>query len=130
MTFKGAGGTQGGTGAFLTGLVMMVGGAYLLLREIIVRPDFGSPFAIIGGFPLTTGMVFIPFLFGVGMIFYNRRSLFGWGLTLSALVMLVFGVIASLHIRLATMSAFDLVVILVLLVGGIGLFLRSLRSYA
>ena len=41
---------------------------------------------------------------------------------------LIFGVIANMELQLARMSAFDLIVILVLLVGGIGLFLRSLRA--
>ena len=132
MAYRGAGGTKGGTGTFLIGLIMMIGGAYLLLREIIVRPDigFGATAFTLSGLPVTTGMIFIPFLFGAGLVFYNARSLFGWVLAGSALVMMVFGVIANLNIRMSPMSAFDLIVILVLLVGGIGLTLRSLRTYA
>jgi hypothetical protein len=42
----------------------------------------------------------------------------------------VFGVIASLSMSLRTMSAFELICILVLAFGGLGLFLRSLRSQA
>jgi hypothetical protein len=41
---------------------------------------------------------------------------------------LVVGVIASINFTLVRMSAFDLLVIIILLVGGIGLFLRSLRG--
>ncbi len=128
MTYRGAGGTDGGTIQFLVGFVMMVGGLYLLLSEMIVRPEFGLGAAVFsyGGWTVTTGMVFIPFLFGVGMIFYNARNLVGWALAIGAIVALIFGVIANLNIRLAKMSAFDLVVILVLLVGGLGLLLRSL----
>lgn len=40
------------------------------------------------------------------------------------------GVIASLSMSLRTMPAFELICILVLAFGGLGLFLRSLRSYA
>ena len=129
MTYKGAGGTKGGTGTFFIGLIMMLGGAYLLLREIIIRPEFGlgaKAFSV-GGLPVTTGMIFVPFLFGAGLIFYNARNLLGWALAGGALVMMVFGVIANLNIRMAPMSAFELIVILVLLTGGIGLTLRSLR---
>ena len=74
------------------------------------------------------GMVMVPFIFGVGLVFYNSRNILGWILAIGALVMLVFGVITSINFQLRHMSAFDLIVILVLLVGGIGLFLRSLKN--
>jgi len=130
MARRGAGGTNGGEGSFLLGLVMMCGGGYLLLRSIIVRPNFGLGNSVysFGGFSVTSGMVLIPFIFGVGMIFYNSRNWIGWLLAGGSLVALVFGVIANLNLEFARMSAFDLLVILVLFVGGIGLFLRSLRG--
>ena len=64
MAKRGAGGTDGGTGSFLIGLIMMVGGAYLLLNSIIVRPNFGlgSVAFRVGGLPITSGMVLIPFM--------------------------------------------------------------------
>ncbi|MEQ6201586.1 hypothetical protein ABMC88_00905 [Sulfitobacter sp. HNIBRBA2951] len=128
----GAGGNNGGAGSFLIGLIMMIGGGYLLLNGIIVRPNFsmGSRVFGIGGFAITSGMVFIPFMFGVGMIFYNSRNWIGWVLGLGSLIALIFGVIANMTVQMARMSGFDLIVILVLLVGGIGLFLRSLRNYS
>ncbi len=127
---RGAGGTDGGTGTFLIGLIMMIGGGYLLLNGIIVRPNFGLGARVfgIGGVPVTSGMILIPFMFGVGMIFYSARNWIGWGIAGASLVALIFGVIANMTLQLARMSAFDLIVILVLLVGGLGLFLRSLRA--
>ena len=71
----------------------------------------------------------IPFMFGIGMIFYNSKNYLGWILTIGSLIMLIFGVISSINFRLRSMSAFELIVILVLLVGGIGLFLNSLRNF-
>lgn len=132
MPYRGAGGSKGGEGSFFIGLIMMIAGAYLLLRGIMVRPQFGLGNAMysIGGFPVTTGLVLVPFVFGVGMVFYNSRNWIGWLLAGGSLIALVFGVIASINFTLVRMSAFDLLVILVLLVGGIGLFLRSLRSGA
>ena len=73
-------------------------------------------------------MVLIPFMFGIGMIFYNGRNWIGWILACGALLALIFGVIANTTLQFARMSAFDLIVILVLLVGGLGLFLRSLKD--
>ena len=127
---RGAGGSDGGTGTFLIGLIMMIGGGYMLLNGIIVRPNFGMGSRVfgIGGVPITSGMVLIPFMFGVGMIFYNSKNWIGWLLAGGSLVALIFGVIANMTLQFARMSAFDLIVILVLFVGGLGLFLRSLRA--
>lgn len=131
---RGAGGTSGGTGQFILGLIMMCGGFYLLLNAITVRSTFGMgmrlySFSGAGGFSITTGMVMIPFILGVGIIFYNARNIVGWLLGGGSLVALIFGVISSIHFSFRTMSAFDLIVILVLAVGGLGLFLRSLRAF-
>ncbi|OAN85678.1 hypothetical protein [Sulfitobacter geojensis] len=128
---RGAGGNDGGTMGFLLGVAMMIGGGYLLLNGIVVRPNFnmGARVFGIGGVAVTSGMVLIPFMFGVGIIFYNARNWFGWILAGGSLLALIFGVIANMTIQMARMSAFDLIVILVLLVGGVGLFLRSLRDF-
>lgn len=127
---RGAGGSDGGTGTFLIGLIMMIGGGYMLLNGIIVRPNFGMGSRVfgIGGVPITSGMVLIPFMFGIGMIFYDSKNWIGWLLAGGSLVALIFGVIANMTLQFARMSAFDLIVILVLFVGGLGLFLRSLRA--
>ena len=130
MPYRGAGGTRGGEGNFFIGIVMMIAVGYLLLRGIMVRPQFGVGNAMysIVGFPVTTGLVLVPFAFGVGMIFYNSRNWIGWLLAGGSVVALVVGVIASINFTLVRMSPFDLLVIIILLVGGIGLFLRSLRG--
>ena len=127
---RGAGGTDGGIGSFLIGFIMICVGGYMLLNGIILRPQFGFRTAIfhVGGWPITSGMIFVPFIFGIGMIFYNGRNLIGWGLTIGSVAAMIFGVIASTQLQLRPMTAFELIVILVLLVGGIGLFLRSLRA--
>lgn len=70
----------------------------------------------------------MPFMLGVGMIFFNAKNILGWVLAYGAITALVFGVIASLNFTLRPMSAFDLLTILVLAIGSLGLFLRSLRS--
>ncbi|MCA9734811.1 MAG: hypothetical protein H6696_07920 [Deferribacteres bacterium] len=128
---QGAGGTQGGVGRFFLGLIMIIGGGYMLLNAIHVTNHFSMGYGLynFGGFRLTSGMVMIPFMFGVGIIFYNSKNFLGWLLAGGSLVMLIFGVITSINFRMRSMSAFELIVILVLLVGGIGLFLSSLRSF-
>lgn len=125
---RGAGGTDGGTVTFLLGLAMMVVGGYLLLNSIIVRPAFGMGMAAfrVGGVPVTTGMILVPFAFGVALIFYRGASKFGWFLAIGSVLAMVGGVIANLTIQFAALSIFDILIIFLLFFGGLGLFLRSL----
>jgi len=127
---RGAGGTSGGSGQFFIGLIMFCGGIYLLLNSITIHAPygFGSRLYSFNGYAITSGMVMIPFMFGVGIIFYDVRKWYGWLLSGGSLVALIFGVIASIQFNFVRMSAFDLIVILILAIGGLGLLLRSLKS--
>jgi len=131
---KGAGGTSGGLGHFFIGLIMMCGGFYMLLNAITVTSSFGMGmrlygFSAMGGnYNITSGMVMIPFMFGVGLIFYNGKNILGWLLAIGSITGLIFGVISSIRFSFRTMTSFDLIVILVLAMGGLGLFLRSLKT--
>ena len=127
----GAGGTSGGNGRFLLGLTMTIGGLYLMLNAIHVdfrHGFFGMGLFSLGGFNITSGYVLIGFMFGIGMMFYNSKNPLGWFLVFASLVMLIFGVITSANFRLRHMTSFDLLSILILLCGGLGLLLSSLRG--
>lgn len=131
---RSAGGTRGGVGEFFIGLIMTCVGFYLLLNAISVHSSFNFAtslyaFPMLGSnFSITSGMVLVPFIFGIGMVFYNKVTLIGWALTIGSMSALIFGVIISLQFTLRNMSAFDLMVILVLCAGGLGLFLRALKK--
>lgn len=131
---QGAGGTSGGIGQFFMGLAMMCVGFYMLLSAISVNTYFGMSSSIYGfsmfgnSMDVTGGMIMVPMVLGIGMIFFNGKNWLGWLLFLGSLAALIFGVISSVRFQLRTMSAFELIVILVLAFGGLGLFLRSLRG--
>lgn len=129
---QGAGGTNGGVGQFFIGLAMMVAGFYLLLNAISITSNFGFGHSLyrMGGVNINSGMVMFPFMFGIGIIFYNSKNPLGWLLSVGALIALISGVIASIRFNMRAMSAFDLIMILVLALGGLGLFLRSLKDFA
>jgi uncharacterized protein len=130
MPFKGAGGTSGGIGTFFIGVLMFVLGLYLLLKNIYVYNNFSLSMRFYnwGGVSITSGIIMIPFMIGLGMVFYNYKNWIGWLLFAGSLVLMIVGVITSTQFTLASMTAFDLIVILVLLVGGLGLLLRSFKN--
>ena len=127
---RGAGGTEGGIWRFFIGLAMMIGGGYLFFDSIRVHSGFNWGYGLyhFGGFHLTSGTVLIPCIFGIGFLFYNARNPVGWILTAGSLLALTFGIIRSIRFNFAAVSAFDLLVMLVLMFGGIGLMLSSLHT--
>jgi hypothetical protein len=135
MRVNGAGGTKGGAGSFFIGFFMMCAGIYLLLQAISVTSPFGMGFGLYSfgafgsSYSVTSGMIMIPFIIGVGMIFFNDRNYLGWSLAVGALISLLAGVIMNIHFTFRSMSLFDLIVILILSFGGLGLFLSSLRNH-
>jgi hypothetical protein len=123
MDIKGAGGTPGGVWTFLAGLAMMAVGLYLLLNQVIVHSGFWSFF---GG--NSFGLTLLPLLIGIGMLFFNGRSVAGWVLSGLGLLIIVAGIIVNLQIFFRPTSLYNTLLMLALLAGGVGLIVRSLRS--
>ena len=121
---RGAGGTRGGVGEFLLGLGMAVAGAYLLTQRVTVTSGYWT----LWGYN-AFGLSLLPLLFGIGLLFFNGRSIAGWLLTFAGVVIILVGVIANLGVYFQPTSLFNTLVMLVLLAGGIGLVARSLRPH-
>jgi len=117
------GGTPGGLGSFVIGLIMTCLGAYLLTSQVTVASSYWN----FGG-RSAFGISLIPLLFGIGLLFWNSRSVAGWLLTVGGALIILAGIIANLHIYFEPTSLFNTLSMLVLLVGGLGLIARSLRS--
>jgi len=117
------GGTPGGLGSFVIGLILACVGGYLLTNQVIVTSSYWNLF---GG--NSFGITLLPMLIGVAMLFWNGRSKLGWLLTVAGGLFILAGVIANLHIYFAPTSLFNTLVMLVLLVGGLALIARALRA--
>ena len=124
-TWKGAGGTPGGVKLFVVGSIMAIIGGYLLLNQVTVTSGFWHFFSY-----SSFGISLIPFLFGIGFLFYNAKSIIGWFLTIGGFLVIVTGIIANMEIYFRPTSLFNTLLMLVLLVGGLVLIFRSLQSYA
>ena len=123
MAISGAGGTPGGVGQFLVGLVLAVVGGWLLMNQVTVASGAWT----LWGYH-SFGLSLIPFIVGVALLFFNGKSVLGWLLLLAGLAIVLAGVIANLQIYFRPTSLFNTLMMLVLLFGGIGLIARSLHS--
>lgn len=118
------GGTSGGLGDFVLGLMMACIGGYLLLNQVTV---VGSYWSFYGA--NSFGITLIPMLLGIGILFWSGRNMVGWLLTIAGALFILAGVIANMHIYFQPATLFHTLVMLVLLVGGLGLVARSLLPH-
>jgi hypothetical protein len=124
MDMKNVGGTPGGMRTFLLGLIMMCVGGYLLMNQVSVHGGFWR-FNFAGGYGRSFGITLLPLLFGIGILFFDGRSFAGRFLTGAGALFIFAGIIANLDIHFTQTSLFNTLVMLILLVGGIGLVVRS-----
>ena len=122
-SLRNVGGTAGGLRHFLMGAVMTVLGGYWLLDKVTVSSHRWRVFGYDG-----FGLSLVPLLFGVGLLFFNGRNPLGWLLTAVGALIIAAGILTSLDIFFRPTSLFHTLLILFLLVGGLGLIARSMRS--
>jgi len=115
------GGTPGGLGHFVIGLVMTCLGGYLLMNQVVVASAYWSFYG-----PSTFGITLIPLLLGIFVLFWNGRSVLGWLLTAAGAIFIFAGILANLHIYFQPATLFHTLIMLTLLVGGLGLIARAL----
>jgi len=120
---RGAGGTPGGIGQFIVGLVMAVAGGYLILNQVQVTTSSWR-FGQYGGF----GLTLLPLLAGIGILFYSGKSVIGWLLTIAGTAVILASILMNMDIYFRQTTLFNTIVMLGLLFGGLGILARSLRS--
>lgn len=123
-TLHGAGGTPGGIGEFVIGLVMAAVGGYLLLNQVTVTTGLWA----LWGYN-AFGLTLVPLLVGIGWLFFDGRSAVGWSLVILGAAIIFVGIMANLHIFFRPTSLFNTLLMLGLLVGGLGLIARALRPH-
>lgn len=120
---RGAGGTEGGVGLFLAGVVCVIAGGWMLLNQVTVSG---------GGWSLwgynSFGLSLLPLLVGIGVLFFNGRSIVGWLLLVAGVVIILAGVLMNMRIYFQATSLFNTLVMLGLLAAGLGLLARSFRA--
>ena len=121
---RGAGGTPGGLLEFVIGTAMAVAGAYLLTTRVTVTSGFWGWWG-----DNTFGLTLIPLLLGIGILFFNGRSVLGWLLLIAGAVIIFAGIITNLQVYFRPTSLFNTLMMLGLLAAGLGILARSLRSH-
>lgn len=120
---RGAGGTEGGLGTFFLGFVMAVAGGWLLTNQVTVTSGYWR----LWGYN-AFGLSLLPFVVGIAFLFFDGKSIVGWVLTIAGAVIIFVGILSNLEIYFRSTTLFNTLLMLVLLLGGIGLIARAVRS--
>lgn len=118
------GGTRGGFGEFVLGLLLLALGAYLLMARVVVTSGARSFFG-----DHSIGVALIPLFAGIALLFANARSIVGWVLTGLGGVAILAAILADLQIYFRPTSLFNTVAMLGVSAAGLGLVLRALRAH-
>jgi hypothetical protein len=120
----GAGGTPGGLPQFFVGLgLAVVVGAYLLTQQVTVH----SGYWMLGGYN-AFGLSLVPFIIGVGMLFFDGKSKLGLFLLFAGVLVIATGIVMNLNIYFQPTSLFNTLLMLGMTAAGIGLVLRALKT--
>lgn len=129
------GGTEGGDSLFLAGggLCLLGLGLYLLLDSVrVVSGDFGALSGMMnrrGGMGETTsmGLIFVPFIIGSAVLFYDAAKKWAWGLAGFGLLIIVIEILSRIRFVL-NMKTTSLLLIFVMMAAGAGLLARAYRT--
>jgi len=146
-TMRGSGGTEGGVGLFLIGFLMSVVALWFFFDSVLVTSrDMGLFSGMMGGrgrgggghgggggggagWRTTTsmGILFVPFLLGTIVLFYNSRIKWAWWLMWIGIAILVIEILSRIRFMLQ-MKTSHLLGMFLLFAAGAGMMLRSYRD--
>lgn len=135
------GGTKGGEGLFLAGLVLSLGGLWFLFDSIRVVNgmqgvisgalhrigNHGGGAPGLAGQTTSMGVILVPLFLGIVALFFDAKRTWAWLLMWVGVAILVVEVVSRFRIEYALKGSHALL-ILGLVGAGVGLMLKSYRT--
>ena len=106
------------------GLGLIVAGGYLFMQQVVVSSGHWT----LWGYD-AFGLSLVPFLIGLGVVFYNGKSVLGWFLVSAGILIILAGIIANLRVYFAATSLYNTLAMLGMIAIGVGLVARSVREH-
>lgn len=112
--------------SFFVGLILIGIGIFLVFQNTVLTHRFSLTGLI--GFNPPFGLVLLPLIIGIGMLFYKKNSVFGWILTIFGTIIILLGILMGLDIYFKPVTLYVGILMFGLITAGIGLTLRGLFS--
>ena len=107
---------------FLIGIVLVSIGLFLLTQQTVVTMVWYT--WMFGSFKLATGLILVPFIIGIIILFYNPKSILGKIITIIGICIIVVTIIMSINIVFKSTSLFNFILMIGMIASGSGLLLR------
>lgn len=109
---------------FLSGIIVFLIGIYMVFQNTTISTTFTLGRFL--GFSPNFGIVLLPFLIGVIILFFNERSILGWFLIISGVLIIVIGILMGLRIYFRPVSLIKGLFMFGTIAAGFGLILKGL----
>jgi len=108
---------------YFGGMALVMLGLFLLFQHVKLTTGYWF-----WGMSAThgIGLMLIPLIFGIGWIFYNAKSIWGWIITAVSIVTMVFTVLATLRLQFDQMSMLGVIFMLLPFAFGFALILQGI----
>lgn len=113
---------------YFGGIGLILFGLFMLFQHIKVTSGLSSLWG--WGVGDSIGFTMVPLLLGIGWIFYNSRSVWGWLISAVSIVLIVFTAISGLRMYFAPISMIGLILMLAPMAIGAALTLKGMGGPA
>ena len=112
---------------FFAGLLMFGGGLFMILQNAKVTSSWSMGyFYHIGSWGVPNGLIMLPLLIGIVMLFMMEKRIFGWIVSALGLLFILLTILMSVRITWQTTSAYSFILMFGLVAAGGGLMLKGL----
>lgn len=123
---RSSGSESGDLMQFFIGLIMLAGGLYMVLQNINVTSSWGFFSYRIGFFSVSSGMVLLPSVIGILMLFMMEKRIFGWIVLSIGIAIILLSVFLTTHIYWKTTSAYNFIIMFGFVAAGAGMVIKQL----
>lgn len=111
---------------FFIGLLLLGGGLFWIFQSVRVTTSWGGYFYRLGGFGIPNGVIIIPLLIGIIMLFMMKRKIFGWIVTSIGILAILISIITSVSLHFISQSLFSYILMFGFVAVGAALVIRAL----
>ena len=113
---------------FFIGLLMLGGGLFMIFQNISVSSSWGysGHFFSIGGFHLSNGMIMLPIIIGIAMLFMMERKIFGFIVVSIGIVIVLLSILLTTHISWRSTNGYVFIIMFGMTAAGGAIVLREL----
>ena len=114
-------GSRGSIPAFFIGLILIGVGLFMVFNNTTISTGFS-----LFGYRPNFGLVLLPLLIGIIMLFFNTKSIIGWILIVLGVAIIILGILMGLRVYFNRVTLFEGIMMFGCIAAGIGYTLKGL----